>query len=76
MLKAIQEKAGDDPVVITGDFNANMNEPLGHFHSHVPCRSMVRKKMETLFTLRQVGSNEERHSRHIEREIIETQHGP
>ena len=30
MLKAIQEKAGDEPVVITGDFNANMNEtPAG-----------------------------------------------
>lgn len=29
MLKAIQEQAGDDPVVITGDFNANMNELLG-----------------------------------------------
>ena len=26
MLKAIQENAGDQPVVITGDFNANMNE--------------------------------------------------
>ena len=29
MLKAIQENAGDEPVVITGDFNANMNETPG-----------------------------------------------
>ena len=29
MLKAIQENAGDQPVVITGDFNANMNETPG-----------------------------------------------
>jgi len=35
MLKAIQEKAGDDPVVITGDFNANMNEEgIRHFLSN------------------------------------------
>eukprot|EP00929_Paragymnodinium_shiwhaense_P095630 TRINITY_DN56863_c0_g1_i1.p1 TRINITY_DN56863_c0_g1~~TRINITY_DN56863_c0_g1_i1.p1 ORF type:complete len:376 (+),score=53.27 TRINITY_DN56863_c0_g1_i1:345-1472(+) len=27
MLCIIREKAGDDPVVITGDFNANMDEP-------------------------------------------------
>lgn len=27
MLAAIREKAGSAPVVITGDFNANMNEP-------------------------------------------------
>mmetsp|Transcript_30345 Transcript_30345/g.56893 ORF Transcript_30345/g.56893 Transcript_30345/m.56893 type:complete len:376 (+) Transcript_30345:51-1178(+) len=26
MLATIQEKAGNDPVVVTGDFNANMNE--------------------------------------------------
>jgi endonuclease/exonuclease/phosphatase family metal-dependent hydrolase len=26
MLKLIREKAGSDPVVVTGDFNANMNE--------------------------------------------------
>jgi len=29
MLKTIQENAGDEPVVITGDFNANMNETPG-----------------------------------------------
>lgn len=32
MLKTIQENAGDEPVVITGDFNANMNEKgIRHF---------------------------------------------
>ena len=70
MLKAIQEKAGDDPVVITGDFNANMNEPLGHFHSPVPCG------WRPYSPQRQVGSNEGRHSEHIKRESIATQHGP
>lgn len=31
MLKAIQDNAGDSPAIITGDFNANMNE-LGIRH--------------------------------------------